>query len=643
MKHIGFFMGLAMAASVVPGMIFGFGGTVSAAGEVKINKKNFPDGNFRSYIAENFDEDGNGSLSFDECIKVDWINVSRTITQYDDKGNPVSFDGKLIKSVKGIEFFPNLLILECAVNEITDIDVSGNPNLETLTCCINKISELDLSKNEYLKYLDCKTNKLTKLDLSHNPKLKSIDIGYNQLKKIDLSKNLRLESIYCNKIGLSSLDLSHNKKLQYLSCEDNNLTKIDLSKNPKLKYVNFNRNALKNLDLSANKKIEDISVNGSKIKSLTLKEKRNLSAVRANSTELTSVDISQCPKLFLLELSLNKSLTKLQVTECPKLQKLDLRRCKVKEINVQGCTSLSGINASATYLKDLDVTLLPGKSMALSIGIEDNEDRDDGYGQVSGMYCAKAEDPSVATLGIVDNRTAIIGKTLGVTTMVITYCDMNNIDQLPGDIRQALDSYDPEPFAKAYPQYTHRVNVNITVAYKDVVNSKDFWFTPTYALSKKGVVKGYDNQTRFKPANDCTRAQMVTFLWRLAGTPAPKSDTCKFSDVKKSDYYYKAVIWAVEQGITTGVSKDKFAPSGVCTRAQTVTFLWRMAGKPEVGSAKNPFSDVKSGDYFYKAVIWASGKKIVAGYKDGTFKPSEKCLRRQMVTFLYKYDKTVKK
>ena len=195
MKHIGFFTGLAMAASVVPGMIFGLGGTVSAAGEVKINKKNFPDGNFRSYISENFDEDKNGSLSSDECSKVDWINVSRTITQYDDKGNVVSIDGKLIKSVKGIEFFPNLQILECAVNEITDIDVSGNPNLEILTCSINKISELDLSKNEYLKDLDCKTNKLTKLDLSQNPKLRSIEIGYNQLKKIDLTKNLRLESI----------------------------------------------------------------------------------------------------------------------------------------------------------------------------------------------------------------------------------------------------------------------------------------------------------------------------------------------------------------------------------------------------------------------------------------------------------------
>ncbi|MCR4670806.1 MAG: S-layer homology domain-containing protein, partial [Saccharofermentans sp.] len=181
----------------------------------------------------------------------------------------------------------------------------------------------------------------------------------------------------------------------------------------------------------------------------------------------------------------------------------------------------------------------------------------------------------------------------------------------------------------------------IQVLYKDVIKSSDFWYEPTYYLSGLGVVKGYDKQTKFKPDNDCTRAQMVTFLWRLNGSPKPKSTTTAFTDIKKSDYYYNAVLWAVEQGITTGTSKTKFGPAGVCTRAQTVTFLWRMAGKPAIGDAKNPFSDVKKGQYYYEAVIWASNQKIVAGYKDGTFKPSGKCARRQMVTFLYKYDKFV--
>ncbi|MBO4580385.1 MAG: S-layer homology domain-containing protein [Clostridiales bacterium] len=184
-------------------------------------------------------------------------------------------------------------------------------------------------------------------------------------------------------------------------------------------------------------------------------------------------------------------------------------------------------------------------------------------------------------------------------------------------------------------------NCVVTVLYKDVTSSKDFWYVPTNYLTAKGVVKGYDKQTNFKPANDCTRAQMVTFLYRLQGEPQPKSSTCKFKDVKKTDYFFKPVIWAVEQGITTGVSKTKFNPQGVCTRAQTVTFLWRMAGKPAPKTTKNPFPDVKKADYFYTATLWASEKKILAGLPDGTFNPQGKCLRRQMVTFLYKYDKFI--
>ena len=181
----------------------------------------------------------------------------------------------------------------------------------------------------------------------------------------------------------------------------------------------------------------------------------------------------------------------------------------------------------------------------------------------------------------------------------------------------------------------------IQVLFKDVINSKDFWYKPTYDLVNKDIVKGYDKQTNFKPANECSRAQMVTFLWRLAGEPEPSAKTTSFKDIKTKDYFYKPVLWAVEKGITTGVSKTKFDPQGICTRAQTVTFLWRMAGKPEPKAKTSKFKDVKSKDYFYKATIWASEKSIVAGYSDGTFKPQGKCLRRQMVTFLYKYNNNV--
>ena len=213
-------------------------------------------------------------------------------------------------------------------------------------------------------------------------------------------------------------------------------------------------------------------------------------------------------------------------------------------------------------------------------------------------------------------------KKAGKVTITVTYDDV----------------YNPDPDGNR-PEITK--TVDITILYRDVTKKSDFWYEPTNYLTAANVVKGYDKQTLFKPANDCTRAQMLTFMWRLAGSPAPKAKTCRFSDVKSSDYFYKPVLWAVENGITTGYSDGKFKPQNVCTRAQTVTFLWRMAGKPAPESSKNPFSDVKNTDYFYKATLWASEKKILAGYDDGTFRPDGYCLRRQMVTFLYKYDKFI--
>ena len=181
----------------------------------------------------------------------------------------------------------------------------------------------------------------------------------------------------------------------------------------------------------------------------------------------------------------------------------------------------------------------------------------------------------------------------------------------------------------------------LQVLYKDVTNPKDFWYYPTNYLTNKGVVKGYDKQTKFKPANMCTRAQMVTFIWRLQGEPEPDSSTCKFSDVKKADYFYTACIWGNENHIVEGYKDGTFGPQIVCARKHAVTFLWRLAGKPEPESSVNKFSDVKKSNYFYEATLWASEKKILAGYSDGTFRPDGDCLRRQMVTFLYKYDKYI--
>ena len=140
--------------------------------------------------------------------------------------------------------------------------------------------------------------------------------------------------------------------------------------------------------------------------------------------------------------------------------------------------------------------------------------------------------------------------------------------------------------------------------------------------------------TTFSPNAGCTRAQAVTFLWRMAGMPEPKSDECRFIDVAQDAYYYKAVLWAIEAGITEGTTKNTFGPDSTCTRAQIVTFLWRYQGSPVKRSATNTFEDVQAGAYYEKAVQWATESGITTGTSATLFSPYAVCTRAQIVTFL---------
>jgi len=142
--------------------------------------------------------------------------------------------------------------------------------------------------------------------------------------------------------------------------------------------------------------------------------------------------------------------------------------------------------------------------------------------------------------------------------------------------------------------------------------------------------------TTFSPKAGCTRAQVVTFLWQAAGEPEPTGTSNPFTDVKEGAYYYKAVLWASETGVTAGTSATTFSPGATCTRAQIVTFLWRFEGEPASSTTTNPFTDVKAGAYYEKAVLWASETGVTAGTSATTFSPDDTCTRAQVVTFLYK-------
>lgn len=185
---------------------------------------------------------------------------------------------------------------------------------------------------------------------------------------------------------------------------------------------------------------------------------------------------------------------------------------------------------------------------------------------------------------------------------------------------------------------TVAIKIGQTMNFIDVKTTDYFYNSVKWAVGKN-ITNG-TSSTTFSPYKSCTRAEIVTFLWRAAGSPEPTTTRNPFRDVNAVTHssYYKAILWASQKGITSGTSTTAFSPDQVCTRAQIVTFLYRYAGQPS-GYYSNPFKDVgaTSEASYYKAILWAVGKGITTGTSATTFSPYASCNRAEAVTFLYRY------
>jgi len=171
--------------------------------------------------------------------------------------------------------------------------------------------------------------------------------------------------------------------------------------------------------------------------------------------------------------------------------------------------------------------------------------------------------------------------------------------------------------------------------FNDVVKG-EYYYDAVLWASKEGITGGTTANT-FSPNAFCTRAQVVTFLWRMTGSPWPAAIAMPFADVAKDAYYYDPVKWALGSTITGGTSENTFSPNVSCTRAQVVTFLWRCTGCPEPELAGTQFKDLNGNSYYYKAVLWAVENGITGGTSTTTFSPDTSCTRAQVVTFLYRF------
>ena len=197
----------------------------------------------------------------------------------------------------------------------------------------------------------------------------------------------------------------------------------------------------------------------------------------------------------------------------------------------------------------------------------------------------------------------------------------------------AVKSYTFENVKRA-----HTIEVSFTRANEFIDIPKGGYFEDAVDWAvENGITTGTD-ASHFSPDDVCTRAQAVTFLWRAAGCPQPKKRTMPFTDVPKSSYFYDAVLWAVEAGITKGTSDTKFSPYDLCTRAQIAVFLWRSEGSP-LAEGRNPFADVAANAYYADAVLWAVAEDITMGTSRTTFSPDDTCTRAQIVTFLWRCKK----
>lgn len=246
-------------------------------GYIAINEKNFPDENFRDYVAREWDKNHDKYFSPSEIANAKWITC----------------DNKEISNLKGIQFFTNIWLLECYYDNLTTIetiDLSNNKNLSKINCIYNKLEELDVSELPLLKEFYCDGNKLQSIDVSKNKQLKDFSCKENSLGTLNVSQNTELERLVCGHNNLTELDVSENKNLKKLWCYENKLSSLDLGNQTELEVLSCGTNPLSVLDVSANTKLKELYVSKTNLTELNVSANTKLKNLDVSNTNLTSLD-----------------------------------------------------------------------------------------------------------------------------------------------------------------------------------------------------------------------------------------------------------------------------------------------------------------------------------------------------------------
>ena len=592
---------------------------------VPIDDKNFPDAVFRKYVSK-FDTNNDDALNEAEIAVVNEIDVY----------------GDSVQDLTGIAHFTELKELDCAGNQLTTLDISNNTKVEMLDCDNNSLTKLKIGKNESLTDLYC---------------------SYNQLTTLDVSQNTGLINLQCEDNNLTSLDLSKNSALTTLSA-DNNTYAITLTGGT------FNLDKLSKFGFKASKATD---WTGSTVEGNTLTVNSDTVTYKYDCGNGHSVifTLDATPKYTVTANGLYG--TAMGITpgdtytndyaagEEVKLQVGAREGYKFESLTLVGISeddiewSAEGVE---TDIRGITFTM-PANPVTITVNWTANgtgggsssggsSGGGGGGGSVKKYSVTASENIGNGTVTI-SPKNASAGSKVTVTVTPdegyalesfvikdengkeIKLTDNGNgkytftmpsgkVTVEPSFKAETAEPVEPAEPAKSVNPFT---DVPSGAYYEDAV----IWAV------EKGITSG-TTETTFSPDASCTRAQMLTFMWRAAGSPKATGSN-PFTDVSADAYYYDAVLWAVENGITSGISATTFAPDATVTRDQTVTFLYRMAGSPAANGSS--FSDVSSDAYYADAVAWAVQQNITSGTGDNQFSPNADCTRAQIVTFLYRY------
>ena len=641
--------------------------------------------------------------------------------------------------------------LNCLGVQLTKLDVRQNTALTFLECLDNQLTELDVSRNTALRHLSCGYNRLTELDVRQNTALERLECNKNQLTTLDVRQNTALEDLRCSENQLTSLDVSQNVNLELFICTGNaypiavgeNRT-FALSTLPEgfeiEKAGNWTGGTVSDGILTVDEGATEVTYAydcgsskpvtfkltltdgctvtfdtdvGSAVELQTVVSGRK--AVRPADPVRTGYtfagwyldgEVYDFDTPVTTDLTLTAHWTANQYTItfdtaggsgiAPITQDYGTPITAPADPTRNGYTFAGWSPALPATMPAENMTVtaqwrVNHYTITYDLDRGTADDNPTGYTVETETFTLKnptrpgyifsgwsgtgltGEDNLTVTIpkGSTGNRsytahwrynggyryytiraTAGAGGSISPNgnvsvregsdrTFTITpdkgYA-VSNV-KIDGKSIGAVRSYTFENV-----RHAHTIEVIFmkaggnpqTGVFVDVATSSYYEDAVDWAV-ESGITTGV-SANRFDPNGACTRAQAVTFLWRAAGSPAPKTSTMPFTDVNAGSYYYDAVLWAVENGITKGTSDTTFSPNMTCSRAQIVTFLWRSEKSPAAGS-RNPFADVKSTAYYADAVLWAVKEDITKGTTSTTFSPDADCTRAQIVTFLWRCKK----